>query len=107
MISYNHYASGAVGDFLYRRVAGLEALEPGYRRSRVQPLVGGGLRSARGAVETPYGRLASSWKLDGTAFSLEVEVPLGTTCEVVLPDGATHEVGCGTYTFSCEVEGAR
>ena len=101
MISYNHYASGAVGDFLYRRVAGVEALEPGYRRSRVQPLVGGGLRSARGTVETPYGRLASSWKLDGTAFSLEVEVPLGTTCEVVLPDGATHEVGCGTYTFSC------
>ncbi len=107
MISYNHYASGAVGDFLYRRVAGLEALEPGYRRSHVQPLVGGGLRSARGAVETPYGRLASSWKLDGASFSLEVEVPLGTTCEVVLPDGATHEVGCGRYSFACEVEGAR
>ena len=73
----------------------------------MQPLVGGGPRSAHGAVETPYGRLASSWKLDGTAFSLDVEVPLGTTCEVTLPDGSTREVGCGRYSFACEVEGAR
>ena len=72
----------------------------------MQPLVGGDLRSAHGAVETPYGRLASSWKLDGTSFSLEVVVPLGTICEVVLPDGSTHEVGCGSYSFACEVEGA-
>ncbi len=107
MISYNHYASGAVGDFLYRRVAGLEPLEPGYRRSRVQPLVGGGLRSASGTVETPFGRLGSSWKLDGTAFSLDVEVPLGTSCEVVLPDGSAHEVWCGTYSFVCTMPAAK
>src|SRR5690606_337997 len=46
MVSFNHYAAGAVGDWLYRRVAGLEPIEGGYRRFRVAPLIGGGLTSA-------------------------------------------------------------
>lgn len=45
MVSFNHYANGAVGDWLYRRVAGLEAIEPGYKKFKVAPLVGGGLTS--------------------------------------------------------------
>lgn len=45
MISYNHYCSGAVGDFLYRRVAGLEAVEPGYKTFCVKPVLGGGTYS--------------------------------------------------------------
>ena len=57
MISYNHYASGAVGDFLYRRVAGIEALEPGYREFKVQPVLGGEITWAKSHVQTPYGQI--------------------------------------------------
>lgn len=101
MISYNHYASGAVGDFLYRRIAGLEALEAGYRRFRVKPLIGGGLTHASAHTETPYGTAASAWRIDGSTFRVDVTVPMGAACEVILPDGTAHEVSSGTHTFTC------
>ena len=103
MISYNHYASGAVGDFLYRRVAGLEAVEPAYRRFRVKPLIGGGITSASASVETPYGEAASDWKLADGTFTVNVKVPVGTECTVVLPDGTEQTYGSGEYTASCAV----
>lgn len=107
MVSFNHYAAGAVGDWLYRRVAGIEPLEGGYRRYRVAPLLGGGLSSAEGSVITPYGRASSSWALAEGRFSLTVEVPVSTRCTVVLPDGSEHERGSGTHEFACEVAAAQ
>lgn len=91
MISYNHYAAGAVGDFLYRRLAGIEPLEAGYRRFAVKPLIGGGLTSADAWVETPYGRAAVSWKAESGTLTVEITVPVGTQCELTLPDG-THQI---------------
>ena len=99
MISYNHYASGAVGDFLYRRVAGLEPVEPGYRCFRICPLLGGDLLNASASVRTPYGLASSSWKIENGEFVLTAIVPVGTSCEIVLPDGSTNTIGSGTYTF--------
>ena len=103
MISYNHYASGAVGDFLYRRVAGIEPLEAGYKRFAVKPLLGGGLTWARGSVETPYGTASSAWQLENGSFTLNVEVPVGTGCTVTLPDGSVKTCVSGKYSFSCKV----
>ena len=105
MISYNHYASGAIGDFLYKRVAGIEATEAGYRRVRVAPLVGGGLTWASGSVDTVLGRVSSSWKLEDGNFEIDVEVPMGATCELVLPDGTTQELGHGKHHASCAFAG--
>ncbi len=101
MISFNHYASGAVGDFLYKRVAGIEPIECGYRRFSVKPLVGGGLTSAEARVNTPYGEAASAWTLADKIFRLDVEVPAGTVCQVTLPDGTMSEVESGKYHFEC------
>ncbi|SFR78452.1 alpha-L-rhamnosidase [Agromyces sp. CF514] len=103
MVSFNHYAAGAVGDWLYTRIAGIEPTSGGYRSFHVAPLMGGGLTSAEGIVETPYGRASSSWTRDGDAFALRVEVPVSTTCTVVLPDGSTHEVTSGAHEFGCTV----
>lgn len=99
MISYNHYASGAVGDFLYRRVAGIEATSAGYRSFRVRPIPGGGLTWAKGEVMTPYGPATSDWKIENSTFTLTVTVPAGTDCEVILPSGKTETVGQGVHTF--------
>ena len=88
MNSFNHYAFGAVGDWMYRNISGidLEPAAPAYRKSRIAPRVGGGLTSARAALETPYGTLASAWRLETTQFVLDVTIPANTTSEVVLWD---------------------
>lgn len=103
MVSFNHYAAGAVGDWLYRRIAGLEPVSGGYRRFRAAPVPGGGLTSAEATVRTAFGYASSAWRLNGGTFSLRVEVPVSTTAEVVLPDGTTYDVDSGTHEFSCPV----
>lgn len=103
MISYNHYASGAVGDFLYRRVAGIEMLQPGYKTFRIRPLINESLTWARGSVETPYGQIVSDWKIEGSLFSIHIKVPMGTVCSLVLPDGTTEKLVTGKYTRQCSV----
>ncbi len=101
MVSFNHYAAGAVGDWLYRRIAGIEPIEGGYRTFRVAPLLGGGLTSAEGTVRTPYGRVRSSWTLEGRSFALSIDVPVSTRCVVELPDGSRHELSSGSHRLAC------
>ncbi|MGY1602273.1 family 78 glycoside hydrolase catalytic domain [Geodermatophilus sp. SYSU D00815] len=100
MTSFNHYAYGAVADWLHRTVAGLAAAEPGYRKLRIAPRPGPGITSAAATHETPYGTAAVSWSVDGSAFALELTVPPNTTAEVSLPDGsAPFEVGSGRHVL--------
>jgi alpha-L-rhamnosidase len=103
MISYNHYASGAVGDFLYRRVAGIEAITPGYREFFVRPVLGGGITWAQSHVETPYGRIEVRWELT-EHFAIDVTVPMGTTCELQLPDGTVEKLTSGQFHRVCPVD---
>jgi alpha-L-rhamnosidase len=90
MNSFNHYAYGAIGDWMYRVVAGLELdpAEPGYKHLIVQPHVGGGLTHARAALETMYGEAVSGWTEAGERMTVEVVVPPNTHATVRLP-GAT------------------
>ena len=97
--SLNHYSKGAVISFLHRYTAGIELVEPAYRRFRVAPRPGGGLISAEAAHESPYGRIESAWTLQEGRFQLRVVVPAGTGAEVVLPGGTTSTAGPGTHTF--------
>ena len=101
MISYNHYASGAVGDFLYRRVVGLEAEEPGWKVFSVRPVPGGDLTWAKASTRTPYGLTAAEWRWEKGVFTVTVQVPFGARCHLTLPDGATHSLGSGIYSRSC------
>lgn len=99
MISFNHYASGAVGDFLYRRVLGLEAVKPGYELFKVEPILGGDITSCKGDVMTPYGQIKVDWKLTGNKMHLDIAVPCGSKANVVFPTGKTIEVNSGSYSF--------
>ncbi|MGW3956501.1 family 78 glycoside hydrolase catalytic domain [Streptomyces sp. NPDC004752] len=96
MTSFNHYAFGAVADWLHRTVAGLAPAEPGYRRLLVRPLPGGGLTHADATHETPYGRAEVAWDLDGDTFTLRLTVPSAVTATVYLPgheDATTVSAG--------------
>lgn len=105
MTSFNHYALGAVADWMHRSLAGLAPAAPGYRKLLVQPRPGGGLDWAEARHETPYGEASVRWDRTGQDFTLDVAVPAGCTATVVLPDagGTVHEVGSGTHSFSCAV----
>ena len=85
MNSFNHYAYGAVGDWMYRNVGGIAPLEAGYKSSRIAPVVGGGLDHAGGTLRSVYGDIATSWQAHQDDFDLQVEVPVNTTAQVVLP----------------------
>lgn len=101
MTSFNHYALGAVADWMHRVVAGLEAVEPGYRRIRFAPRPGGTLTSAGATHHTPYGEVRIDWVLEeGGILRTTVVVPVGATGVVELPGAEPVEVGSGTHEFT-------
>jgi alpha-L-rhamnosidase len=79
MTSFNHYALGAVADFMHRTIGGIAPLEPGYRRVRIAPRPGGGLTWARASLDTPHGEVAVEWHLRGTEVAVETVLPDGVT----------------------------
>jgi len=104
MVSFNHYAYGAVGDWLYRRIAGIEPTSGGYRTFRIAPVPGGGLTHARGSVRTPYGQVVSDWRIEDQRFTIRVEVPVSTVCTLVMPDGTERTLESGTYEYACRLD---
>ena len=95
--SLNHYSKGAVVSFLHRYVAGLQIVQPGYRRFRVAPQPGGGITSARTFHESPHGRIDVAWQIVAGRGVLKVTVPPGTVAEMVLPGGTVEEVSAGRH----------
>lgn len=97
--SYNHYAFGCVGEWLYREIGGLQALEPGYKKIRVAPALDCGLTSASVSEETPYGRAEVAWELAGGQAIIHATIPANTTAVVCLPGKEDTEVESGRYVF--------
>ncbi len=102
MTSFNHYAFGAVADWLHRTVGGLAPGTPGYRHLNIEPHPGGGLTSARARHLTPYGMAESEWQIKEEQIEVEVVVPPNATASVTLPgsDRPPIEVGSGTHHWS-------
>lgn len=87
MNSFNHYAYGAIGEWMYRVMAGIEIdpAAPGYKHILIQPQPGGGFTRVRASHKTMYGKLSSAWTLNDSSFELRVEVPANTRATVRLP----------------------
>lgn len=99
MVSFNHYANGAVGDWLYRRCAGIEAIKPGYREFMVKPVPGNEFSWVKCEKQSPYGRIMADWKIEEQIFKLDVAVPFGTKAQIIMPDGKEQTVGSGEYHY--------
>lgn len=97
MNSFNHYAYGAIGQWLYATVAGLDLDpdRPGYRHAIIRPEPGGGLTWAEAELHTPYGLLRSRWELDGRRMTLALAVPANTTATLRLPVGSPDGLTIG------------
>lgn len=100
MTSFNHYALGAVADWMHRTIGGLTPTEPGYKRIEIRPRPGGGITHANARHVTPYGLAESSWKIQDGTFHLNATIPANTSALVTLPNGEQHEVGSGTWSWS-------
>ena len=131
MNSFNHYAYGAIGDWLYRYVAGIriDPQAPGYKHFFLQPHVGGGLTSASAELRTSYGTIQSEWKIENGKMIYSCMVPANTSATVnfdntvakdivlndhpLLKDGSIRcseknrpikiEIGSGHYIFTFPV----
>lgn len=100
MTSFNHYALGAIADWMHRTVAGLAPAAPGYQKQRIAPRPLRSLQHASTAHETPYGLASAAWKRAGDRIFVEAVVPPGTTAVVSLPDGSEEfEVGSGQHRW--------
>ncbi|MBN2412501.1 glycoside hydrolase family 78 protein [candidate division KSB1 bacterium] len=94
MNSFNHYAYGAIGDWLYQVVAGIELDPklPGYKHIIIQPHPGGELDYARARFNSLYGRVASGWEKKDGIMKVTIEIPPNTYATVNLPDAVMDEV---------------
>lgn len=116
MNSFNHYAYGAIGEWLYRAAAGLEIDEeqPGYKHTIFKPQFGRNLSYAQASYESVYGKTAIHWQIDGNNGCVDITVPVNTTASLYLDDvknisdandllfektakGYKTEVGSGEY----------
>jgi alpha-L-rhamnosidase len=103
MNSFNHYAYGAIGEWLYTYVAGIKIDEatPGYKHFILAPHPGGGLTNASAEHTSMYGTIKSAWKIEGGKFIYDVEIPANTTATVNLPGSKeSKELGSGKYSFT-------
>ena len=98
MTSFNHYALGAVADWMHRTIGGLVATEPGYRSVRIAPRPGGGLTWASTALETPHGRIEVSWRLEDSELVVDTVVPEGVEAVLDLDGRPDIPVTAGRST---------
>ncbi|WP_332760524.1 alpha-L-rhamnosidase [Pseudarthrobacter sp.] len=100
MTSFNHYALGAIADWMHRTVAGLVPAAPGYRKLRIAPRPLNSLTHASTSHETPYGLARVAWRRAGDRILVDATVPPGTTALVSLPDrSAEFVVGSGQHSW--------
>jgi alpha-L-rhamnosidase len=94
MNSFNHYAYGAIGDWMYRVVSGIDTYEdaPGYKHIHIRPRVGGGLTFANADLQTYYGKVSSHWKQEKGTLTLDVIIPANTTATLVIPASSAEKI---------------
>ncbi|MGW1718316.1 family 78 glycoside hydrolase catalytic domain [Streptomyces sp. NPDC002156] len=105
MLSFNHYAYGAVAAWLYRSVAGLRPASPGYRTLEIAPRPGATLTSAEASITTPYGPASVAWSISGDTLTVKAVLPPGTTGLFSAPDGwrcaeAVERLGSGSHLLA-------
>jgi alpha-L-rhamnosidase len=94
MNSFNHYAYGSIGDWLYAVVAGIEVDPecPGFQHIIIRPRPGGGLTYARAHYHAITGKIASEWRIEQGSFSLAVTIPTNTSATVYIPARKLEDV---------------
>ncbi len=107
MTSFNHYALGAVADWIHRTVGGIAPLAPGYAQILIAPQPGGGLTWATSKLETAHGPVEVHWSKTDQDLTVEAVVPAGATAILRLPGEPDRELSPGRHTVSSKNSGER
>ena len=94
MNSFNHYSYGAIGDWMYRKMVGLDTYEDGvgYQHIKIQPHIGGGFSFASASLQTYYGKLSCGWKVEKDRISMDIEIPANTTATIFIPAAKADDI---------------
>ena len=94
MNSYNHYAYGAIGDWMYRVTAGIDTKTdaPGYKHIIIKPTPVGNLNNVAADYQTYYGKISSHWTITDGNIAMDVEIPANTTATVYIPSNNGNNV---------------
>jgi alpha-L-rhamnosidase len=94
MNSFNHYAYGAIGDWMYRVMAGLDTdpAAPGYKRIIIKPQLTEKITSAAADLETPFGKAASHWQRENGQLKMDVVIPANSSATVFIPSKTAADV---------------
>lgn len=105
MNSLNHYAYGSVGDWMYRKVAGLSLLEPGYKKFRIKPMFVKGIEECEAEFDSVYGKISAKTSCKNGKIHVHIEVPANTSAIIALPEKSERlEVGSGIYDYEYETK---
>lgn len=105
MNSLNHYAYGSIGEWMYRKLAGIQIIEPGYKKFAVKPMFIKGITYVEAVYESVYGTIRSAWKCENKKITVDVTVPVNTTADIYLPEKeGVLTVGSGTYHYEYATE---
>lgn len=104
MNSFNHYAYGAIGQWMYERVAGLKPVSAGYKDILIAPKPGGPLTSASASYDSPYGLVSSSWQMADGQFALSTTIPPNTSATVELPANTSLDFTVNGEPFVASAE---
>lgn len=99
MNSFNHYAYGAVYDWIFSNALGIKNMKPCYEEVVIKPIPNKSLGFVKGGIKTKYGYLESSWYYNDNNITFEVNIPKGINAKVVLPNGNNYSVTNGKYSF--------
>ena len=98
MTSFNHYALGAIADWLHKYVGGVRPLAPGYSKVLIAPQPGGDIDWASTRLRSPHGTISVEWRItDAGSLEVEATLPEGVQAEVRLPGHDGRTVGAGTH----------
>ncbi|GAA4158145.1 glycoside hydrolase family 78 protein [Gryllotalpicola daejeonensis] len=100
MTSFNHYALGAVADWMHRVVGGIAPLEPGYSSVLIAPQPGGGLTEAETSLETRHGRVTVRWAIENGALTVDAELPEGVGGVLRMAGRGDQELSGGRVSAS-------
>jgi alpha-L-rhamnosidase len=106
MNSFNHYAYGAIGEWLYQRLAGLDTdrSSVGYKKLVLRPMPVEGLEFAKATLDTPYGKASSGWKRSGKKVVYKFTVPPNTSAVAYLPgEEKPRELQPGKHEFEVKI----
>lgn len=105
MNSFNHYAYGSIGSWMHQKLAGIQILEPGYKKFRIKPEFIKGISWAKASYNSVYGLIESSWMCEHGEITIDITIPVNTRAEVYLPEkNEVIELGSGKYHYEYPTE---